>query len=617
MPGKSRAKLLTTVVLLFGGGLVLLFAVAGLFQVLPGGQVTVVHWSAGELMSERLLPKMATDFNGSTQKTRSGKKIVVKPLLVNSGRQAEILAPSAFRGVLTDATLEPPTIVTPSVSHWLALVNAQVGRTVVDLDKTEDLAIAWTGLATYKEMAQCLGWPEKQIGYDDINRLRQSPQGWASCPGAKVEWGRTPLMPFSDPMASSTARSILFGMYATAVGKSAGVPLGQADVTDQRAIALVKEFQKGVDHYVADTLILQTKMTAGPSYGHLYWIEENTLVQLYQGKASVAAGSGTKTEPLKREMVFVYPKQGSIAHNHPAGVVDAAWVEAEEVEAARQWIAYLRRDPQQQMFMQDGFRPATKLPLADPISPRFGLDPAGPKQVLAFPEPQAVVSMMQQWDEVKKPGIVTFIVDVSGSMQGKKLDEAKAGVARALDGISKNTNVGFLTFGNGIVARVPIGPIDANKFRIAEEAQWMTAGGSTALYDALAEGIRMTDQAAGEKDTIRGVVVLTDGQANAGSLDLHDLVNLSSRQEVQVNTFTGRERVVDGVDAEGRRVAKSDILGSSIKLKTTHPIHVFFVGVGDADLEVGRILAEATGSAYQGATEAGLAAVLEKFGKYF
>jgi hypothetical protein len=41
------------------------------------------------------------------------------------------------------------------------------------------------------------------------------------------------------------------------------------------------------------------------------------------------------------------------------------------------------------------------------------------------------------------------------------------------------------------------------------------------------------------------------------------------------------------------------------------------VGVGDADLEVGRILAEATGSAYQGTAENDLAAVLEKFGKYF
>ena len=49
-----------------------------------------------------------------------------------------------------------------------------------------------------------------------------------------------------------------------------------------------------------------------------------------------------------------------------------------------------------------------------------------------------------------------------------------------------------------------------------------------------------------------------------------------------------------------------------------HPVHIFFVGVGsDADIQVGRILADATNSAYQETTEKSLAAVLEAFGKYF
>jgi Ca-activated chloride channel family protein len=225
--------------------------------------------------------------------------------------------------------------------------------------------------------------------------------------------------------------------------------------------------------------------------------------------------------------------------------------------------------------------------------------------------------MMEQWGEVKKPGVVTFVVDVSGSMSGAKLTQAKQGVARALDGMSSNTSVGFLTFSESIKARIPIAPIEANKYRVAEEAQRMVASGGTALYDAIAEAIRMTDQAAGDSDTIRGVVVLTDGQANGGRLWLHDLVNMSSRQEVPIAIFQGRENVAEGQNVQGQRVLKKDILGSSLKLQTRNPIHIFFVGVGEADLEVGRILAEATGSAYQGTTESSLAAVLERFGKYF
>src|SRR5689334_4724026 len=149
----NRRALLIGVVVLFAAGIAALLTLAVRPELLSTGKVTVVHWAAGELMSDRLLPKMAADFNAARHRTASGKAIEVKPLLVNSGRQAEVLASSAQRGVLTDTTLEAPAIVTPSVSHWLAQVNAEAGRTVVDLGKTEDLAIAWTGLATYKEMA--------------------------------------------------------------------------------------------------------------------------------------------------------------------------------------------------------------------------------------------------------------------------------------------------------------------------------------------------------------------------------------------------------------------------------------------------------------------------------
>jgi hypothetical protein len=60
------------------------------------------------------------------------------------------------------------------------------------------------------------------------------------------------------------------------------------------------------------------------------------------------------------------------------------------------------------------------------------------------------------------------------------------------------------------------------------------------------------------------------------------------------------------------------VLGAGLAMPTTHPIHIFYVGIGsDADLEVGRILAEATHSAFRATTADNLASVLEAFGKYF
>jgi len=70
-------------------------------------------------------------------------------------------------------------------------------------------------------------------------------------------------------------------------------------------------------------------------------------------------------------------------------------------------------------------------------------------------------------------------------------------------------------------------------------------------------------------------------------------------------------------DERGVFVEANKILGSRLAFETRHRIHIFFVGIGDADLEVGPILAEATGSEFRGVTERDLATVLEEFGKYF
>jgi Ca-activated chloride channel family protein len=582
----------------------------------PATTVVVTHWAAGELMSPTLLPAFASAFNAEKHKTASGKTISVSPVLVNSGRQAELLTARVGRGVSLDPQVPDPVLVTPSVDHWLSQVNQDTGKTVVDLTATQDLAIAWVGIATFREMAECLGWPGKEIGFADLIALKQNPKGWASCPTAKAEWGQEVRLPFSDPATSSTARSALFALYALAANKPTD-QLTPEDVAYPKVVEFVKKFQAGVDHYVPDTLVLQSKMYQGPRYGSAYIVEENTLVQLYQGKLPVTVGAETKPQPLSREMVFIYPKEGTYAHNHPAGVVKSDWVTPEQAEAARAWVDYLRRDEQQRAFMQDGFRPATAIPYGDTISPRFGLDPTKPSKVLKPVNPAAATRIMAGWGEVKRPGVAALVVDVSGSMKGQRLEQAKEGSVRLLSAMNARNSIGLLAFSDGTKARVPVGPLGETQFEIERQVRALQAVGGTGLYDAIAEAIKMVDDAPGDPEAIRGVVVLTDGEANFGKTNLSDLVKLTSRGEAAVPTFRGWADDKTATDASGAQVAAKDLIGVALASPTRHPIHVFFVGVGEADVQVGRLLAEATGSSYQTSTEAGLAAALERLGRYF
>ncbi len=145
----------------------------------------------------------------------------------------------------------------------------------------------------------------------------------------------------------------------------------------------------------------------------------------------------------------------------------------------------------------------------------------------------------------------------------------------------------------------------------------MTVQSSTALYDAIKSGIQMTDSAEGDSDAIRAVVVLTDGQANQGATRMDSIVRLMSVSEVNIREFRGYENDSTAFDTSGKQVAKKEIIGSGLAISTRQPVQIFFIGIGDADMEVGRILSQATGAEFQGVADQDLAQLLEQFSKYF
>lgn len=619
----GRSWLIGGVVALWIGGIVAIFVYA-----MSRETIVVTHWANGHMTNSTLLPTFARAFNAAGHTTQSGKRIEIQPIEVNSGAIMCQLVRRANPGTGCpenegtggrNADKQPdPTIVTPAADHWLGEVNHVVGRDVIDLADTKSLARTWIGIATLREMAQCMGWPQKEIGFSDIIALRADPRGWASCPTARAEWGQTPLLSFTDPDSSSTARSMVYSLYSIAAGKSPE-QLTQADVTNPSVVEYVRRFQRGVDHYVPDTLILNSKIYLGPRYGHFFLIAEDNLVKLYQGKVEVEDVSGKSRRALDRDMVFIYPKEGSPEHNHSAAVVRADWVTPEHSEAAQRWIDYLLEESQQQAFMQEGFRPGTAIPLVRPAGSRFWPDANKPTATLNPDriEPAAAQTIVNSWGTVKKPGVVTVVVDTSGSMAGEKLEQARAGTLRLIDNIDGANRVGLLTFSSAVNEQIPVAPVSENRFTIVEAAKRMRANGGTALYGAIQEAIRMTDDAEADLDATRGVVVLTDGKATGG-VPLHNIVQLMSRDEARLPSCAGFENDGGCTAANGARVPRGDVLGAAMAIQTKHPIHVFYVGIGkDADLEVGRILAEATHSAYRATTAENLASVLEAFGKYF
>lgn len=214
--------------------------------VAPEEAVVVTHWANGHPMDADLLPAFAQRFNLARHRTQSGRVIEVRPVTVNSGTITEGLigrlkpgAPSEVckaTGCVPHGELHEPIIVTPVVDHWLSQVNYAVGEAVIDLENTRNLMTTYVGIVTLREIAQCLGWPEKPVGFEDVVALRNDPRGWKACPNAQPSWGERPLIAFTDPSSSSTGRSMLLTLYSLAAGK----PPGEVTLADVRNPAVVE-----------------------------------------------------------------------------------------------------------------------------------------------------------------------------------------------------------------------------------------------------------------------------------------------------------------------------------------------------------------------------------------
>ncbi len=630
----TRERMLSLIATIWVLGIGGFFLVGLLRPPPPEPTVVVEHWATGHLFRDGLLREMADEFNDEEHRMPDGTRIVIKVWNVPSQLQGDYLIERIRDGVaidlegITDGYVLPnysdPTIVTPSSAHWLVDVNYELGHEVVDLAAAPSIVRPVIGIVTYEDMARCLGWPEQELGFADILALRADPEGWAAYPCAKAEWGQRPLMAFTDPATSSTGRSLLLALYAIAAGK---LPedLTAADVTDPKVVRYVKEFQGLVDHYLIGTTVLNTKIHQGPRYGHFFIMPEDNLIHLYEGTERAFIGGVKVTPPpIEERMVMIYPSEGSMPRSNCGCIVQAPWVSDQQVEAAEEWLDFLREDDQQRAFMAAGFRPGTDISLADPsskITSEFGLDPTKPSAVLnpSLIDPAVAAAIDESWVDVKRPAIVTFVVDTSGSMLGKKLREAQDGLVAALDAMAANNQVGLVAFDNEVHSRVPVGPLAQNRFAIADAVHALRAGGETALYDAIKAGIEMTDTAEGPPNAIRAVVVLTDGRANRGRTRLDDLIKLMSRDEVSV-AFSGMDGE-SAYDTRGNQVGKESIVGIRLAVPSGHPdqpVQVFFIGIGDdADLDIGRLLAGATSAEFQGVTEEDLAHLLAEISGYF
>ncbi len=488
------------------------------------GDCTVIDMAVS---SEKiaLLQDLAEQFNESPEASTGDGCYFVRPYSKASGGAAQLIADGWPQPEING---ERPVIWSPAASGWAGIANERAGRTVAP--PGTPFMLSPLVIAMPQPMAEALGWPAEPIGFADIVELAKNPDGWASV--GHPEWGPFRLGK-TNPNYSTSGLNFTIAQYYAATGKTSGLTV--EDLARADAVQFGRDVESAVVHYGDITMTFLNNWFAtdvrGTSltYASAVAVEEKSVIDYNRGDPDGVLAAGEVPRVPRIPLVAIYPEEGTLYSDSPFIVLDAEWVSAEQKAGAALFEAFVQRPENQAKVLEYGFRPNNpNVPLADPVSAEFGVDPNQPQAELEVPTDQVLVRILDTWAEQRKDARVLLVLDVSGSMgdpasdDATKLDLAKDAAIAALDDFKDTDEVGLWVFTTDMggsdpnyVELVPPGPIGADEGQLeaAIERQYPLNG--TPLYDVAGKAYQaMLDSYDPAK--INAVVFLTDGVNDDG-----------------------------------------------------------------------------------------------------
>jgi len=450
-------------------------------------------------------------FNSELHKLPNGKiiHIVTKPM--GSGESKDDILSGRLEA----------DVWSPASSVFVTLANAESQSKGGPLVKqTQNVVLSPVVIAMWKPMAEALGWPGKAIGWSDIGALAAEKDAWKA--RGLNQFGQFKFGHTHPEYSNSGLIAVLAETYAAA-GKTRGLTL--TDLQQPQVGDALRKIEHGVVHYGRSTGFFGKRLTeAGPAYLSAAVVYESTVISSY-----TSPGNST---PL----VAIYPKEGTIWSDHPAGIVERTWVTDDKKAAGQVYIDYLRAPPQQQCALQFGFRPAEG-DITGPIDADHGVDPKQPSTILDTPSADVIAACIELWRREKKPSNVALVFDTSGSMNEEgKMKAAQQGAKALIQLMNPVDRLTLVPFSTDVRAAqaTDVGPYRANLLNAVDA---LYADGGTNLYQAI-QTASDSMLATTDGQHIDAIVVLTDGEDNGKALSLEALLRNLDR-----NSETGGVRI--------------------------------------------------------------------------
>ncbi|MBP5684344.1 MAG: VWA domain-containing protein [Bacilli bacterium] len=180
----------------------------------------------------------------------------------------------------------------------------------------------------------------------------------------------------------------------------------------------------------------------------------------------------------------------------------------------------------------------------DIFNPDWGIDTTKYISPIRYPSDEVINrALLMYQEELRKPIHVVFCLDYSGSMRGEGYEELINAMDYILSDSAKNDNIQFtskdkidiLPFASDVKEKWSTND-GSNTSKLLENVKSHSPGGSTALYSATIEALKILRD--GDSKYNVSVILMTDGEANESKNTYTSLRNYYTSNRLSIPVFS-------------------------------------------------------------------------------
>ena len=453
------------------------------------------------------LTAAARDFNAARIKLSDDRPAYVTLQSVEAGQEIVDIASGSAA----------PDLWIPDTPVWVDVL-AEKGKSDFQGD-CGSVAQSPLVIAVWQPIAEALGWPGRSLGWLDFGSLAADTSAWLYYSGG--QFGDTFRLGHTHPGLSSTGADTLLAVVQAASLKQEAV--SEADIQQPITQASVIAFESSVTLFSSATDSLGSTMRQrGVGYLGAAIVYESTVVQYGQGDLN---------------FVPIYPFEGTFLATFPACVNSTSG--AEQQEAARLFRDYLTGVDGQRQAIASGLRPVNPaVPAAAPLDEAHGVDLSQPEVIFDSPSPGTLFAVQELWMTARKDLNLVMVLDTSGSMEGTKIENVRMAAIQFVEQMGEDDYLSLIVFNNETNLRFEHVQVGPNRQFITDEIRQLSAGGSTPLYDAIADSAAII-AGTSSSQTTNAMVVLTDGLDTSSSHHQfnHELISIAVANDTTIFTI--------------------------------------------------------------------------------